>query len=178
LDRWRAAYAEAMIRTLVDCGLRLGELLALDCDAMRNHELHVCRTAWHGRIQSGTKTDHGEVSPGRVVPVARGLEDLLVGMPPRIGRGSELLFAGVRGGVWQESLFYRDVWRPAQEASGLDMRPHEARHSYVSLLRASGIDAADLAVASGHTLETATKTYTHALNRSADAIRGAVGGRI
>ena len=41
--------------------------------------------------------------------------------------------------------FYRDVWKPTQEASGLDIRPHECRHSYVTHLRAAGINDADLA---------------------------------
>lgn len=174
LDRWRAAYAEAMVRVLSDCGLRLGELLALHREDLRGDTLAVRRTAWHGRIQAGTKTDHGEANPGRVVPVPPELAGMLAGMPQRIGRGSHLLFAGVQGGTWQESLFYRDLWRPAQQASGLDVRPHEMRHAYVSHLRAAGVDWADLAVTSGHSVQTAAR-YTHALHKSADVIRRNVG---
>jgi hypothetical protein len=37
-----------------------------------------------------------------------------------------------RGRLWRERTFYGDLWKPAQEASGLDIRPHECRHSYVT----------------------------------------------
>jgi len=41
----------------------------------------------------------------------------------------ELLFTTSTGRMWRERNSYRDLWRPAQEASGLDIRPHECRHS-------------------------------------------------
>jgi site-specific recombinase XerD len=47
--------------------------------------------------------------------------------------------------MWRERNFYRDLWKPAQEASGLDIRPHECRHSYVTHLRAVGVNDANLA---------------------------------
>ena len=42
-------------------------------------------------------------------------------------------------------------------------------------LRAAGIDPADLAAVAGHTVETATARYTHALGRSDDRIRQVIG---
>lgn len=57
----------------------------------------------------------------------------------------------------------------------LDPRAHEMRHSYVSLLRAAGIDDADLAKYAGHTVETMIGKYTHGLDRSAEAIRRMIG---
>jgi hypothetical protein len=36
--------------------------------------------------------------------------------------------------------FYRDIWKPTQEATGLDTRPHECCHSYVTHLRAAGVN--------------------------------------
>jgi site-specific recombinase XerD len=48
------------------------------------------------------------------------------------------------------------------------------RHSWVTNLRAAGIDPADLAAMAGHSVQTATKVYTHALNRSDEAVRQAV----
>ncbi len=44
------------------------------------------------------------------------------------------------------------------------VRAHELRHSWVTHLRAAGVDPADLAAASGHSVETATKRYVHALH--------------
>lgn len=58
---------------------------------------------------------------------------------------------------------------------GLDPRAHELRHSYVSQLRAAGIDDADLADVAGHTVQTMIGKYTHGLGRSADQIRAMIG---
>jgi site-specific recombinase XerD len=49
------------------------------------------------------------------------------------------------------------------------------RHSYVTHLRAAGIDDADLAKVAGHSVGTMIGHYTHALGRSFDAIRNVVG---
>jgi Phage integrase family len=70
-----------------------------------------------------------------------------------------LLFPGPRG-VWTDRYWYDEVWYPARKAAGIDPTPHEFRHSTISHMRAAGIDPADLAAMSGHTVETATKHYT------------------
>lgn len=57
----------------------------------------------------------------------------------------------------------------------LNPTPHEMRHSWNSNLRAAGIDPADLADVAGHSVETATKHYTHAMRKSFDQIRNTVG---
>lgn len=50
---------------------------------------------------------------------------------------------------------------PAQIASGLDIRPHECRHSYVTHLRAEDINDANLAEIVGRCVETMLARYTH-----------------
>lgn len=185
LDLWRPVYAEAMIRVLSDCGLRLGELLALErrdlyggacrreeCEAKVPH-LHIERTTWEGYTLQGTKTDHGKADAGRVVPVPDALWELLRALPARID--TAMLFPASRGGRWRARNFYRDVWDPTRKATGLDTRPHEFRHSWISLLTAAGIDPADLAGMAGHTVETMTSVYRHGLGRSYDSARQAVG---
>jgi integrase len=179
IDAWRAVYAEPMVRTLSDCGLRAGELLAsrrVDLD-LAEGLLEVRQTTNLGDVLPGTKTDHGEVNAGRVVPVPAELcgmlRRMLLAAPPTV---SPLLFPTPRGRMWFYAGWWRDVWVPGRKVAGLDIRPHEMRHSYVSLLRAAGVDPADLADAAGHTVETATRKYTHGLGRSYDAMREAVGG--
>lgn len=93
-------------------------------------------------------------------------------MPTRID--TTLLFPTPTGKLWWERNFYRDVWAPARERT-FDCAPQEFRHSWVTHMRAAGIDPADLADAAGHSLETATARYTHALRRSHDQIRQVVG---
>jgi hypothetical protein len=104
------------------------------------------------------------------------------------------------GRIWHESNFRRDVWIPALaahlgivrsegesrsgfaaccraeiKASKRAIRPHDCRHSWITHLRAAGIDDADLAAVAGHTVETMIGTYTHPLGRSHDRIRKVLG---
>lgn len=188
---WRRQYAEPMVRALTDLGLRVGEVLPLYMGDLNLKDglLEVRWTESIGEVLPGTKTDHGEVDAGRVVPVPPGLCEMLRVMladrPPALVppgedrakrlRPEALLFPSPRGRMWDYADWWRDVWVPGREVAGIDIRPHECRHSYVSLMRAAGLDPADLAAMAGHTVETATKTYTHALGRSFDAARKAVG---
>ena len=114
--------------------MRLGEVLPLRPEDFDGETLQVRRTAHEGRILEGTKTDHGEEDAGRVVPVPATLAWMLEAQINLNGPDCELLFPTPRGRLWRERNFYRDVWKPAQEASGLDIRPHECRHSYVTHL--------------------------------------------
>jgi integrase len=164
---------EPMIRTFSDTGMRLGEVLALERGDLVKNVFRVGRTAHEGKILGGTKTDHGEPSAGREVPCPPGLADLIKTMPRRID--TRLLFPTPRGRLWRERNFYRDVWKPTQEASGMDIRPHEMRHSFVTHLRAAGIDDADLAAMAGHRVETMLSKYTHALGLSFDRVRQVIG---
>lgn len=50
-------------------------------------------------------------------------------------------------------------------------RPHECRHSYVTRLRATGVNDADLAEIAGHRVETMLTRYTHAIGTSFDSVR-------
>jgi integrase len=136
---------EAMIRVFTDTGLRLGEVLPLRREDFNGDTLQVRRTAHEGTILKGTKTDHAEPGAGRVVPVPATLAWMLEAQINLNGLDCQLLFPTPRGRLWRERTFYRDVWKPTQEAAALDIRPHECRHSYVTHLRAAGVNDADLA---------------------------------
>src|SRR6185437_10070660 len=109
----------------------------------------------------------------RKVPVPPGLTGLLDEMPRRID--TPLLFPTPRGRMWFSENFRRDVWTPTQKASVLPIRPHDCRHSWVTHLMAAGVDPADLADMAGHGIDTASARYTHALRRSYEDVRNAVG---
>ena len=114
---------EPLIRCFCNTGLRLGEVLALyrsDLDASGGL-FEIRRTAHEGEILAGTKTDHGEAAAGRLAPCPPTLLRLIQRAPARID--TELLFFTPTGCLWRERNFYRDVWSPAQKASGLDIRP-------------------------------------------------------
>lgn len=137
--------------------------------------LKVRRTAHEGTILEGTKTDHGERGAGRTVPVPATLAWMLEAQIRLNDSDCELLFTTPTGRMWRERNVYRDVWKPAQKASGLDIRPHECRHSYVTHLRAAGINDADLAEIAGHRVETMLARYTHPVGGSTKAIRTVIG---
>jgi integrase len=166
---------EAMVRVFTDCGLRLGEVLPLRREDFDGETLQVRRTAHEGRILDGTKTDHGEPDAGRVVPVPATLAWLLEAQINLNRPDCKLLFPTPRGRLWRERTFYRDLWKPTQEAATLDIRPHECRHSYVTHLRAAGINDADLAEIAGHRVETMLSRYVHSVGSSHQSIRHAIG---
>jgi integrase len=165
---------EAMIHVFTDTGLRLGEVLPLRAKDFDGETLQIRRTAHEGKILEGTKTDHGETDAGRTVPVPATLAWLLKAQIQLGGPDSDLIFTTPTGRMWRERNFYRDIWRPTQKSSGLDIRPHECRHSYVTHLRAAGINDADLAEIAGHRVETMLARYTHATGTSFPSVRRAV----
>jgi integrase len=165
----KAGRYEPMIRTLADCGLRVGELFALRRCDLDAGVLCVRGSAWEGTVSAGSRGKNHD----RDVPVPPGLAAILRQMPPRID--SPWLFPTPTGRLWRYSNWHRTVWQPSIEAAGIDPTPHELRHSWVSHLRAAGIDPADLAAIAGHGLDVATSTYTHALGRSFEQVREMVG---
>jgi integrase len=161
---------EPMIRTLADCGLRIGELFALrrELQDLRAATFTVEGSAWEGQIVESSDEKHHD----RVGPIPPGCLELLRAMPVRID--SPWLFPTKRGKLWLINNFYRDVWRPARVTSGINATPQDFRHSWVSNLSAAGVDVADLADIAGHGLEVQGR-YRHALRRSFDEVRRQIG---
>lgn len=149
-------------------------MLPLRREDFDGETLQVRRTAHKGQILEGTKTGHGEPDAGRVDPVPATLGWMLEAQINLNGPDCGLLFPTPRGRLWRERTFYRDLWKPAQEASGLDISPHECRHSYVTHLRAAGVNDADLAEIAGHRVETMLARYTHETGASFEAVRSAI----
>jgi integrase len=163
---------ETLVRVFTDTGMRLGEVLPLRREDFDGETLQVRRTAHEGVILDGTKTDHGEPDAGRTVPVPATLAWMIEAQINLNGLDRGLLFTTPSGRMWRERNFYRDVWRPAQRASGLDLRPHECRHSYVTHLRGvAEINDADLAEIAGHRVETMLARYTHAVGGRFEMVR-------
>jgi integrase len=146
-------------------------VLPLRCEDFDGETLKVRRTAHEGTILEGTKTDHGDHDAGRTVPVPATLAWMIEAQINLNGSDCELLFTTPTGRIWRERNVYRDIWKPAQKASGIDVRPHECRHSYVTHLRAAGINDPDLAEIASHRVETMLARYTHAVGQSFEAVR-------
>jgi integrase len=152
LDAWRPVYAEAMVRVLCDCGLRLGELLPIERDDLRlgpcavpqcpatGPHLHLRRTAHEGVTQDGTKTTHGlaGMEAERLVPIPPALDVML--RAAAADRHAARVPAA-EGRLFRERNFYRDVWHPAREAAGMDCTPHSFRAAIVDQPAAPGATA-------------------------------------
>lgn len=157
--------------------------------------LHLRGSAHAGVFTPGDQPTKRHV---RTVPCPPSTAELIRARPARID--TPLLFPTPAGRIWHESNFRRDVWIPALavhlgivreedesqwrfaarcraeiKASKRAIRPHDCRHSWITHLRAVGIDDADLAAVAGHTVETMIGTYTHPLGRSHDRIRKVIG---
>jgi integrase len=161
---------EALVLTPALTGLRLGEFLALRRSSFTDGLLTFEYSAHEGvLVGSSDQKNHERSVP--VPPSLAALYESLLGDP---GDPDDPLFLTPSGRMWRERNFYRDVWTPAKIASGMDPTPHEFRHSYITHLRALGIDDADLAKVAGHRLETMISIYTHPLEQSHEAIRRAL----
>lgn len=170
--QWRHIYAEPMIRCLADCNLRLGELFGLNREDYDGAYLHVKGSTWNGVFYPGDQPTKKHV---RSTPVPPTLAVLLNAIPPRID--TPLLFPTTGGKIWMDRNWRRAVWNPTRaRVEGMESAtPHSFRHSNISLLRAAGVDPADLAKMAAHSEATATRHYTHALDRSAEAVRRVIG---
>ena len=109
----------------------------------------------------GQLTDHGDDSDRRT------------GLRRCSGRTGSCSDGPDRPHVARAQLLPRPL-EARQEASGLGIRPHECRHSYVTHLRAAGVNDADLAEIAGHRVETMLARYTHAVGTSFEAIGVAI----
>jgi integrase len=175
---------EPMVRMLSDCGLRLGEMLALiraEQD-LKAGLFAVKGTAWNGRyIPSSREKRHdrqGPIPPSCLTLLRdwpRRLDTRWLFYTPGYKRTGKIGRDHPGGCLWIESNFRRDVWTPAQDAAGIDPTPQEFRHSWVTHLRAAGVDGADLAEVAGHSEAVADGVYRHALRRSFDQIREVIG---
>ncbi len=175
---------EPMIRMLADCGLRVGELFALERELqdLQTGEFRVSGSAWNGKVMGSSR----EKRHDRVGPIPPGCLALLKAMPVRIDSPWMFCTPGSRrvgktgfnrpgGQLLRYDNWRRDVWLPTCQAAGIDPTPHEFRHSYNSHLLASGVDRADLADLLGHSEDVNAARYTRALRRSGDLIRAVIG---
>jgi hypothetical protein len=86
------------------------------------------------------------------------------------------LFPDPAGKPWSERVFYRNRLVSGEgRVSGWMCCRTISWHSFVSHMRAAGVDPADLASATGHTVATATGHYTHSTGATFDLMRSVAG---
>jgi integrase len=176
--------AEPMVRMLSDCGLRVGEMLALqrDLQDLRVGIFTVAGSAWNGELVQSSETKRHD----RQGPIPPSTLAILQAVPPRIDSpwlfptwGSERVgkkgFDLPGGLLWRYDNWMRKVWRPACVSVGFKPTPQEFRASFNSLMLAAGVDRADLADMLGHSENVNAERYTRALRRSGEQIKAVIG---
>jgi integrase len=156
---------QSMIAFGVACGLRIGELVALQAGDVNLFRQTVT-------VRRTVLADSGEVGPvksrageGRVVPV-----------PPRVaerlarelsGRHPAAYVWPTPGGrAWKPGNWRRDVWQPAVQRAGITPppTPHAMRHTAVAAWLRSGASLYEASRWAGHASTTTTDhIYGHLL---------------
>jgi integrase/recombinase XerC len=152
----------AMAELLYATGVRVGELCGTDIGDVDLEE-RTLRV-----LGKGGKT--------RVVPVGRpaaeALEQWLETARATlvVGRGSNALFLGARGGRLDQRQARAAIHRLAAEAGVHDIAPHALRHSAATHLLEGGSDLRSVQEMLGHASLNTTQRYTHV---SAERLRSA-----
>lgn len=129
------------------CGLRRGEVLALKASDIQGDTLNVSRSVYYVSNQpivSTTKSQAGN----RTVPIPSVLKPFL-----RDLRG--FVYKGTNNTPATEQAFSRgwEAYRKALSAAAghpIDIRPHDLRHSYCTMLRDAGVDMHQAMLWMGH----------------------------
>jgi integrase len=152
-------------------GLRRGELQALPCSAidLRASTIRVDR-AWdqyEGPLDAKTETSH------RIVPLLDELRPYITQHVLASGRrNGDLIFGRTAGAAFVPSTLASRADR-AWEAAGLSrVTLHECRHTFASLLIASGADALQVKNAMGHSsIKVTFDVYGHLFPEGREVLR-------
>jgi len=139
----------AIMETLYSCGLRIGELTALDVASL-DLEAGLVRVVGKGRKE-------------RIVPVGRKAREALRRYLDERGRpaGEAPLFVNHRGGRLTARSIQRGL-KPRLLQAGIlkDATPHALRHSFATHLLAGGADLRAIQELLGHASLSTTQKYT------------------
>ena len=158
-DPWLEARDAAMVELLYGCGLRVGELVGLDCGA--GHDAAREGRGWID-LESAEVHVLGKGGKRRSLPLgAAAREALATWLALRGGQGGPALFTGQRG----TRLSAQSVWKRLRQRSGTaglttPVHPHMLRHSFASHLLQSSGDLRAVQELLGHANITTTQVYT------------------
>lgn len=146
---WQGARDLALLLLLYGSGLRIGEAIGLDGEALSDGD--IIRVLGKG----------GKVRQVPLLAVVRtALETYVHACPWPAARG-EPLFRGMRGDRLNPAIVRRRV-RAARAALGLpdSVTPHALRHSFATHLLGAGTDLRSLQQLLGHASLSSTQLYT------------------
>jgi integrase len=144
--------AASAVRLLLLTGARRGELLAArwtDVD-----------------LEAGVWTKPGSTTKQKTthrVPLSEAACRLLTGMRREAAKDAEWLFPALRKSGPRTDL--DDAWAFVRKAAGIpDVRLHDCRHSFASVLASQGLSLPIIGALLGHATPTTTARYAHLLD--------------
>jgi integrase len=151
LDELRDQGAANAARLLLLTGCRRGELLAA-----RWADFNLDAGVW---VKPGATTKQRTMHR---VPLSEAACRLLAGMKAQAGAGAEWLFPARQT---PHRLDIDDAWNELRKAAGIsDVRLHDLRHTYASVLASSGLSLPIIGALLGHTTAQTTLRYAHLLD--------------
>ena len=141
----------ALLETLYSTGARVGELVALDIEDVRESEGLV-------RLQGKGKKE-------RIVPIGEVALDAIrryrLSVPLRSTGASQAVFCNRRGGRLTTRSVARIVSTYSSRLAGGAVSPHALRHSFATHLLDEGADLRSIQEMLGHASLSTTQRYTH-----------------
>jgi integrase len=156
---------DLFVRLAAWSGLRAGELAGLRVnrvDVLRSR-ITVAETVVD-MGKEGLKADTPKsAKSNRTVPIPPALARQVAAHIAAAGLGPDDYVFGVAGQPHDHDEFYRHVFVPATEATGLaPLRMHDLRHTYASLMHAQGRSMLEVSRWMGHsTYRLTADTYSH-----------------
>ena len=154
---WLGRRDHAMLLTAIQTGLRVSELIALQCGDLTLGTGGHCRVTGKGRKQ-------------RVTPLTEETRSVLrVWLTERRGTPSDPLFPTRQGTplspdavAWLLAKHVGAATTLCPSLAGKRVTPHTLRHTCAMLLRAAGVDLSVIALWLGHEAIESTRIYLHA----------------
>lgn len=147
---WKSSKANEYMQiplVLIYTGLRISELWNLKRD-------DVCLEKRYFNV-TRSKTAAGI----RCVPIA---EKIVPFFEHWLSKNTEYVFTNRQGGQFTDKNFRDSYWQPMMDELSLDHKPHDTRHTCVSLLTAADVDDKLIRRIVGHAGQTVTENvYTH-----------------
>jgi integrase/recombinase XerC len=141
----------ALLETLYSTGARVGELVALDIEDVRESEGLV-------RLQ-------GKGRKERIVPIGEVALDAIRHyrrcLPLQLTRLTQAVFCNQQGGRLTSRSVARIVTKYSSRLAGGAVSPHALRHSFATHLLDEGADLRSIQEMLGHASLSTTQRYTH-----------------
>lgn len=147
-----------IIKLLLNTGLRIGELLALNYSDLKGSSLTINKTEYNGVVYNSTKTKKST----RIIEVNQEVIQILYELKQRQKNSKILAFNNDRIFVGINKMSYTNFFHRLQRYEPIHLHPHIFRHTHASLLIEKGISLEAVSRRLGHEDTIITKKiYVH-----------------